>query len=125
MPELNEEKGTLVANDSLDVIRKYYKHKGEISEEDLFKVRTASAMVGAFMKYKQSESNMGAIKLAVATQILEDPEDRAIYLRVSAPELKLNMLKQTKLVKAGIKPEDIRDKTYQTSPEGYVEKPVV
>jgi hypothetical protein len=121
MPDLDEEKLTQVANESLDIIHKFYKVKGDIPDDALIRVKLATTMFGGYVKYKQHQSNMGAVKMAVATQILEDPEDRKLYLRMSAPELKLDELKKAKLIEAGVDPEKLKPVKEITAKDGYVE----
>ncbi len=122
MPDIKEELAVEVADASLEVIRRFFKLRGTITEKELIKARMASTTFGAIVKYKQHQSNMSAVKVAVATQILETPADRELYLRLSAPELQLNKIKESKLLAAGIKPEEIQPKDYTVDlSKGYVE----
>ena len=122
MPEIKEEKLVQVANESLDIIHHFYRIKGQPSDDDYTKAKLASSMFGTFVKYRQHQSNMSAVKMAVATQILENPEDRELYLRLSAPELQLGKIKESKLLEAGISPETIKPKTITTDEQGYIQK---
>lgn len=122
MEELKEDKLTQVANDSLEVIRRFYKVKGPVDTNAYAKVRIASSMFGAFVKYRQHQSNLNAVKVAVASQVLDNNEDRELYLRLSAPELGLAKIKESKLLKAGIGPESIKPKVVHIDEQGYIER---
>lgn len=98
MNELKENKLVQVANDSLDIIQALFRHKGDVPADVLTKARVASTMFGAFVKYRQHQSNLSAVKMAVATQVLENTKDRELYLRLSAPELGLGKIKDPKLL---------------------------
>ena len=123
MLELKDDKLVQVANDSLDIIRRFYRTKGEISDSEISKAKMASSMFGAFVKYKQHQSNMSAVKLGVANTILDGP-DREPYLRASARELGLSEYRETKLIGAGISPESIKPQVYQIDTRENIAEPV-
>lgn len=120
MPELNEDKLTRVANESLEVIRRFYRHKGEIDADTMAKARMASTTFGAFVKYKQHQSNLTAVKVAVATQIFNDPKERAEFFK-TIPMLGVNDYRETKLIEAGVDVEGLKPHTYNVNEQGYVE----
>ena len=120
MAELKEDKLVQVANESLDVVHRFYRLKGEVSDNAVSKVKIAGAMFGAFVKYRQHQSNMSAVRVTAANTIFENPKEREAYLRLSDQQLKLKEYRESKLLEAGLSPELVEPKEFTTDEQGYI-----
>lgn len=87
--ELNEGKFVGLANNSIDLLNRYLNESGEVSQEQIMKVHVATTMVGAFVRFKQSQGNLVAVKVSLITRLTDSKEELAEYIRVSVPELQL------------------------------------